>query len=49
MPVRSTQRERARKVLAGLGMVRLYELRAAGIIAATVCRMEHDGVVVRFR
>lgn len=47
MPTRSPQRQRARKVLAERGIARLFELRAAGITAATVSRMERDGDIVR--
>ena len=37
----------ASAVLAKRGMARLAELRAAGVMAATVSRMERDGEVVR--
>ena len=47
MPARSPQREQAHKLLAARGIARLSELRAAGITAATVSRMERDGDVVR--
>jgi hypothetical protein len=40
-----TQREQARKLLAKRGIARLNELRAAGITAATVTRMERDGEI----
>ena len=43
----STQRQTASAVLAKRGMARLAELRAAGVTAATVSRMERDGEVVR--
>ena len=47
MPKPSTQRQTASVVLAKRGMARLAELRAAGVTAATVSRMERDGEVVR--
>ena len=47
MPKSSTQRQTASVVLAKRGMARLAELRAAGVTAATVSRMERDGQVVR--
>ncbi|WEX91126.1 type IV toxin-antitoxin system AbiEi family antitoxin domain-containing protein [Sinorhizobium garamanticum] len=42
-----TQRQIARTVLAERGIVRLAELRNAGVTAATVSRMERDGEVLR--
>ncbi len=47
MATRNTQREQARNIIAQRGIARLNELRAAGITAATVSRMERDGDVVR--
>ncbi len=43
----SSQRQQARALLAERGIARLSEIRAAGITAATVSRMEQDGEVVR--
>lgn len=42
-----SQREIARDLLAARGILRLAELRNAGVTAATVSRMEKDGEVVR--
>ena len=42
-----SQRQKATALLASNGMARLAELRAAGITAATMSRMERDGDVVR--
>ncbi len=42
-----TQRQIARDVLETHGMLRLTELRNAGVTAATLSRMERDGEVVR--
>jgi predicted transcriptional regulator of viral defense system len=47
MPRVSQQRPIARKLLAERGMVRLADLRAAGVTAATMTRMANDGEVVR--
>ena len=47
MPRVSQQRPIARKLLAQRGMVRLADLRAAGVTAATMTRMANDGEVVR--
>lgn len=41
------QRDRALALLAGRGMARLGELRAAGVTAATISRLEREGAVVR--
>lgn len=41
------QREIARDLLAARGILRLAELREAGVTAATVSRMERDGEVIR--
>lgn len=41
------QRERARALLGERGMARLVELRAVGVTAATIGRMERDGEVLR--
>ena len=41
------QRQIALSVLAGRGIARMSELRAAGVTAATVSRMERDGEVTR--
>jgi predicted transcriptional regulator of viral defense system len=43
----TTQREQARKLFTERGIARLNELRAAGITAATVSRMERDGEIAR--
>ena len=45
-PPRS-QRQIAHALLEAHGIARLAELRAAGVAAATVSRMERDGEVVR--
>jgi predicted transcriptional regulator of viral defense system len=42
-----SQRQIARALLETRGIARLAELRAAGVTAATVSRMERDGEVVR--
>jgi predicted transcriptional regulator of viral defense system len=42
-----SQRQIARDILAARGMVRLVELRKAGVTAATISRMVRDGAVVR--
>src|SRR5512138_661434 len=42
-----SQRQIAQALLKARGIVRLTELRAAGITAATVSRMERDGEVIR--
>lgn len=47
MPKSSTQRQMTNAILVDRGMARLAELRAAGITAATVSRMERDGEIVR--
>ncbi|MFZ2100094.1 MAG: type IV toxin-antitoxin system AbiEi family antitoxin domain-containing protein [Oricola sp.] len=47
MPQAQSQREIARELLAGRGILRLAELRDAGVTAATVSRMEKDGEVIR--
>ncbi len=47
MPRASQQRETVRRQLAKRGLMRLTELRAAGVTAATVSRMEQDGELVR--
>lgn len=47
MPQARSQRDIARDLLAARGILRLAELRAAGVTAATVSRMERDGEVVR--
>lgn len=47
MPRVSQQRPIARKLLAQRGMLRLADLRAAGVTAATITRMAIDGEVVR--
>src|SRR3546814_10192434 len=47
MPQARSQREIARDLLAARGILRLAELRAAGVTAATVSRMEKDGEVIR--
>lgn len=44
---RRSQREIALDLLETHGIMRLVELRAAGVTAATVGRMERDGAVVR--
>lgn len=47
MPESTSQRQIARDLLAAHGIVRLAELRGAGVTAATVSRMERDGEVLR--
>ena len=47
MPQARPQREIARDLLAARGILRLAELRNAGVTAATVSRMEKDGEVLR--
>lgn len=47
MRQRPTQREAAHALLQERGILCLAELRAAGVTAATVSRMERDGEVVR--
>lgn len=47
MPQIGTQRQAAQALLKERGIVRLAELRAAGITAATMSRMERDGEVLR--
>jgi predicted transcriptional regulator of viral defense system len=47
MPEQNSQRQIARNLLAAHGIVRLAELRGAGVTAATVSRMERDGEVLR--
>ena len=47
MPQSRPQREIARDLLAARGILRLAELRDAGVTAATVSRMEKDGEVIR--
>jgi predicted transcriptional regulator of viral defense system len=47
MPKQSTQRETATFVLEMSGIARLADLRAAGVTAATISRMERAGEVVR--
>ena len=42
-----SQRQAAQALLKERGIVRLAELRAAGITAATMSRMERDGEVLR--
>ena len=42
-----SQREVARELLAAHGILRLAELRSAGVTAATIGRMEKDGEVIR--
>ncbi len=42
-----SQRETVRELLAAHGILRLAELRAGGVTAATVSRMEKDGEVIR--
>jgi len=43
----TSQRQIAQSVLKALGMARLAELRAEGVTAATLSRMERDGEVLR--
>jgi predicted transcriptional regulator of viral defense system len=47
MPRPRSQRQIAHALLKTRGIARLAELRAAGVTAATVSRMERDGEVVR--
>ena len=47
MPPARSQKEMARDLLAARGIVRLAELRQAGVTAATVARLARDGDVVR--
>lgn len=47
MSTAPSQRERARDLLAARGIMRLAELRDAGVTAATVSRMEKAGEVIR--
>ena len=47
MPKTGTQRDLARKLLQGKGIVRLSEFKNAGITAATVSRMLRGGEVIR--
>lgn len=47
MPKPGSQRDTARRLLAAHGILRLSELREAGVTAATVSRMEKDGDVIR--
>ncbi|MCX8999420.1 type IV toxin-antitoxin system AbiEi family antitoxin domain-containing protein [Rhizobiaceae bacterium BDR2-2] len=47
MPESSSQRHIAHSVLKARGIARLTELRAAGVTAATMSRMERDGEVLR--
>jgi predicted transcriptional regulator of viral defense system len=47
MSVSVSQRQIARAVLFERGIARLVELRNAGVTAATMSRMERDGLVVR--
>ena len=47
MPRFGTQRDLARELLQGQGIVRLSEFKNAGITAATVSRMLRDGEVTR--
>lgn len=47
MPEPSSQRRIAHTVLKARGIVRLAELRAEGVTAATMSRMERDGEVLR--
>ncbi len=47
MPRSVSQRHAAHALLEDKGMARLAEIRAAGITAATISRMERDGEVVR--
>ena len=47
MPQTRSQREIVRDLLAARGILRLAELRDAGVTAATVSRMEKDGEVIR--
>lgn len=47
MPETASQRHIAQSVLKARGIARLAELRAAGVTAATMSRMERDGEVLR--
>lgn len=47
MPLASTQRDQGLALLKRRGIARLTELRAAGVTATTVSRMERAGEVVR--
>lgn len=47
MPQPRSQRQIAHALLEARGIARLAELRAAGVTAATVSRMERDGEVIR--
>jgi predicted transcriptional regulator of viral defense system len=47
MPQSRSQREIARELLEAHGILRLAELREAGVTAATVARMERAGEVIR--
>ncbi|SFZ81762.1 Transcriptional regulator, AbiEi antitoxin, Type IV TA system [Devosia enhydra] len=47
MPETASQRRIAHSVLTARGIARLAELRAAGVTAATMSRMERDGEVLR--
>jgi predicted transcriptional regulator of viral defense system len=47
MPHTGSQRQAAKALLQERGIVRLGELRTAGITAATMSRMERDGEVLR--
>ena len=42
-----TQRERAHSLLQANGILRLAELRSAGVTAATISRMERNGEIIR--
>jgi predicted transcriptional regulator of viral defense system len=47
MPPPQSQRQTARDLLLAKGMLRLSELKCAGVTAATISRMERDGAVIR--
>lgn len=47
MPQARSQREIARDLLAAQGMLRLAELKDAGVTAATVSRMQRNGEITR--
>ena len=47
MPASISQRQIAHALLTARGIARLVELRAAGVTAATMSRMERDGEVLR--
>jgi predicted transcriptional regulator of viral defense system len=47
MPETQPQREIARDLLVARGILRLAELKNAGVTAATMSRMERDGAVIR--